>query len=840
MSRKTLCFLACSLLSSACLRAEPDYVQKGYRPTCFASACHVYSSGAVGAGHWIEHINGVAQGGPPYSVTVMPGQSFTIDFRARGLTKPVPPPAPQHDPDVSGVITVENYQTWNVSTGPAWNDNGFSSATPWILTATAANLYISNFAVTESRNAKYGTTDDVGDTAGSYTDKNRLASDEVMSATIAPSIFVVSGPHYLTITTVGYHEDYGATFAQSLITVNVLAPSTPVNTATRTLTPLTTPTLTPTLTPMQTPTAVAACGSGTLYFGNNQIGPQGGIRQGMVTALKYTVTQTGTLSQVSLYTTYFGPTNLAVALYSDAGGKPGALLSQSASQAALSVAGWNTFSMPAVAVSPGTYWLGYEQSAFPGTGVPYDYNLFGDTYFFNLAYGAFPATVPTPNTTPYTSGFTQQIMPIYASLCAVGGSPTFTPTRTATRSATPSATGSATPSMTPSATPTATMTSTPSVTPSATPSGTRTATQTPTSTPTMTATSSLTPSPTDTSTASSTPSQTPSQTPSFTRTVTLTTTPSSSATPTATPSISMTASSTATPTPPPVGSTATDTPSITETFSVSPTDSATPSITLTATPTASSTSSSTPTGSPTPTHTATPSSTATASPTATSSPTPSGSATPSSTVSPSATQTITLTVTLTATPTQTSTATPSATASLTPSSTATASATATITVSFSATATPSQTPSITPTFSASPSFSASPTFTPTPSITQTCTSTPTASVGASQTSTPVLTPTSNSYTAILDPVLAPQPATGSSVTLAYRLLADSPDLQVRLYTPALARALTLDLGGRSAGLNIESLALPSGLPNQLYYVQLVAQGGRQEATSRIVLLYVLR
>lgn len=103
-----------------------------------------------------------------------------------------------------------------------------------------------------------------------------------------------------------------------------------------------------------------------------------------------------------------------------------------------------------------------------------------------------------------------------------------------------------------------------------------------------------------------------------------------------------------------------------------------------------------------------------------------------------------------------------------------------------------------------------------------------------------MTPTANSYTAILDPVLAPQPASGSSVTLAYRLVASTPNLQIRVYTPALQRVLTLDLGARSQGLHIEPLALPADLPNQLYFVQLVAQGGRQEATSAIVLLYVLR
>jgi hypothetical protein len=106
--------------------------------------------------------------------------------------------------------------------------------------------------------------------------------------------------------------------------------------------------------------------------------------------------------------------------------------------------------------------------------------------------------------------------------------------------------------------------------------------------------------------------------------------------------------------------------------------------------------------------------------------------------------------------------------------------------------------------------------------------------------TPVITPTSNSFTAVLDPVLAPNPAVGDTVTLAYRLVSAAANVQVRVYTPALQRVLTVDLGGRAAGLSIEPFALPPSLPDQLYYVQLIAQGGRQEASSAIFTLYVLR
>lgn len=76
--------------------------------------------------------------------------------------------------------------------------------------------------------------------------------------------------------------------------------------------------------------------------------------------------------------------------------------------------------------------------------------------------------------------------------------------------------------------------------------------------------------------------------------------------------------------------------------------------------------------------------------------------------------------------------------------------------------------------------------------------------------------------------------------MAYRLLTAAENVQLRLYTPALQRALTLDLGGRAAGLNIEPFQVPAELPNQLYYAQLVARDGRQEQSSVIFHFYVLR
>jgi hypothetical protein len=761
------------LLLAAGLHAEPSFTPL-YKPTCFASACHVYTPGGVGAGFWIEHINGasIAATFTAYSVTVVPGQPFTVDFRARGLVDPVT----LKDPDVSGLITVEAHQFWTVSAGPTWNDNGYSGSTPWKLTSTANQTYISNFTAAESANNKLCATSDRG-VLTAPADKNALVSDEVMSATILPSVYLGAGPHRLTITALGYHHDYGAVWVEAPIIVNVLPPVTPVNSPTYSLTPTRTPSFSPSPTFTITPTAlpVSACAS-TAIFGNDLIGPQSGLRNGMATCVKVTNTASGVLRSIRInYTTFVAP-SLRVACYADAAGKPGALLAESAAQAG--VAGWNELALPPVAVTPGTYWLAWQQTS--GI-VPYNWANFGDSYSYLQAFGAFAATAPAGGS------YYQQSFPIVAALCvAAAGSPTASPTR----SASPSPTRSATPSSTISPSPTVSASPSPSSTHS--PSPTFTASPSPSST--------ISPSPTFTASPSATPTFSP------TRTGSPTISPSPSATPSASPSV------TPTWTPPPAGSSPTATPSATASFSASP--------------------------SGTPSFSATPSSSPTATMTGTATATPSASTT--ATVTESSSATITPSITATATGSATDSATPSSTATATdsPSATATASSTTSPTVTETGTATIS--PSATPTSTQSETFSPSPSISMTPSISPTASHSPTITETATPSNATATAVPANSFTGILAPVLAPNPAFGSSCTLAYRLVAPADRVQLRFYTAAMTLAAELDLGPRPAGLNVGPLALPPELSNQVYFAQLTAGRGRQDARSAVFTLYVLR
>jgi hypothetical protein len=238
---------------------------------------------------------------------------------------------------------------------------------------------------------------------------------------------------------------------------------------------------------------------------------------------------------VNVYQIVSGTAQLDVAFYSDAGGLPGTLLAQGVGGPQAAVLGWNTFAMPALTYSAGTYWLAFQASN-PNVYFTTDLNA---TPSVNITqtnvFGSFPATW-TNNV-----GLNNLLWSDYAQICSDLSSPT--PTSTATvqsptssPSPTPSATLSATPTGTasPSATQTPPPTPTPSFSASATPSWT----------------ASPTPSPTLSASASPSPTWPPSRTPSFSAT------PSAfiSATPTASPRPSRTASPSPTSTPTPMPS----------------------------------------------------------------------------------------------------------------------------------------------------------------------------------------------------------------------------------------------------------------------------------------------
>jgi len=329
-------------------------------------------------------------------------------------------------------------------------------------------------------------------------------------------------------------------------------------------------------------------------------------------------------------------------------------------------------------------------------------------------------------------------------------------TPTSTPSPMGSATFTASPSRTASASPTLTATAMPSGTASSSPSASASATGS--ASPTLTATAMPSGSATSSATRSATATASPSASPSATRSATRSPSPTPSAT--AEPSGTASASPTASPsfTDVPIGSSATDTPSITPSSSV--------------------TASGTATGSATASATTEPSSSAT------STPAPSGS--PSSTPTPSAT--------------------PSATASATRSATRSATPTATATESSTSTASPSASP----TFTHVPPGSSA---TDTPSITPTATAT----AEPSGTAGPTAQAGEGGSPILLKAYSLPNPVVpGLSPRLALQLRGRASGLELRAYSKNLVQALDLRLAcdlppGWSTSPALDLRALPTGL-----------------------------
>gem|GEM_PF-5479989 len=249
-----------------------------------------------------------------------------------------------------------------------------------------------------------------------------------------------------------------------------------------------------------------------------------------------------------------GTAQLNVAFYSDSGGAPGALLAQSSSGPQTAAVGWNSFAMPALTYSAGTYWLAFQASS-GGVWFRSDFSVSPTVNTTqNNTFGAFPASWSG-------SGFNDYLWSDYAQICS--DIPTPTPTGTATgtetlsAAPTPSGTGTSAPSGTPSPTlaPSLTSTPSPSATPSAPPSFTQspTATYSRSATGTCTATASptlsLSPSPIATWTPSPLPSPSATWTQSPLSSPTDTGTPPAAAT--STPSPRPSRSPTATPSPQP-------------------------------------------------------------------------------------------------------------------------------------------------------------------------------------------------------------------------------------------------------------------------------------------------
>jgi hypothetical protein len=307
--------------------------------------------------------------------------------------------------------------------------------------------------------------------------------------------------------------------------VSTPTPATPTPTGAATNTPTPTPsgpTSTPTNTavPTATGTSTATPAGGTdVQFGITTSGGANDVSDsGFINGSNAAVTTPGTLKSLSVYV---GATptkaHVRLALYTDVGNQPGALLAETGE--AVAAIGWNTLAVVGgPAVQAGTYWIVAQTDNAAtvyriATGLPSS-TFEGWTAF---AYGAFPATMPAGWTNVAGQlfdmyGTVTTAAPPTATSTSVPPTPTSTPV-SATATSTPvPATFTSTPvPATATSTPvpaTATSTPVPATFTSTPVPATATSTPVPatfTSTP-VPATATSTPVPTATSTSTPTPS----------------------------------------------------------------------------------------------------------------------------------------------------------------------------------------------------------------------------------------------------------------------------------------------------------------------------------------------
>ncbi len=153
----------------------------------------------------------------------------------------------------------------------------------------------------------------------------------------------------------------------------------------------------------------------------------------------------GTISSIGANMTS-GGVSIVVALYTDAGGVPGSMLSSSATLVS-GASGWNYYSLTSpVGVSGGTnYWLAIYHVGFPGAFVMGS-TVVGPGYL-SQSIAALPPTYTGPSSANPGS------LALYADIC-LNGTPLPTSTRTPTFTSTIPSTFTASPSVSPTLTPT--------------------------------------------------------------------------------------------------------------------------------------------------------------------------------------------------------------------------------------------------------------------------------------------------------------------------------------------------------------------------------------------------
>ncbi len=133
------------------------------------------------------------------------------------------------------------------------------------------------------------------------------------------------------------------------------------------------------------------------FLGNDTVTHNTGISSGAIILEKFTAVESGTMTEFHI----FGQTggNVKVAIYSDSGGTPNALLNTVGSTA-INAGAANTITFPSTIITAGTvYWLAYNFDTNSGVAV----NGSGGT---TLADETALFTDPFPST--YPGGYTSQ------------------------------------------------------------------------------------------------------------------------------------------------------------------------------------------------------------------------------------------------------------------------------------------------------------------------------------------------------------------------------------------------------------------------------------------------
>jgi uncharacterized protein (DUF2141 family) len=106
---------------------------------------------------------------------------------------------------------------------------------------------------------------------------------------------------------------------------------------------------------------VTVTGGGTGTFGTTTTAgaSSGGAWANYIVATKYTLSEAGTVTQVSIYVVRAG--HVKVAIYADNSGTPGSLLVANNSPTTVTAGQWTTISIGPTSLSAGTYWIAFNE-----------------------------------------------------------------------------------------------------------------------------------------------------------------------------------------------------------------------------------------------------------------------------------------------------------------------------------------------------------------------------------------------------------------------------------------------------------------------------------------------